>query len=128
MRGAATMYVKHLEPMAQFYKSAFGFEEVDGVSDDFRVLDSETWTLSLVQVPAEIAAGIELSAPPVRREQAPIKLSFDVPDIGIARATIAQLGGRVDEQAWEFRGYRHCDFTDPEGNVSQLRERVTTPV
>jgi predicted enzyme related to lactoylglutathione lyase len=110
--------------MAAFYKVCFGMDEVAGAPGDYRVLESESWTLSFVQVPEGVASTIDLSDPPVRREATPIKLTFDVQDIGTARATITHFGGHVDDHAWEFRGFRHCDFTDPEGNVSQLREPV----
>jgi predicted enzyme related to lactoylglutathione lyase len=126
MRCAATIYVKHLEPMALFYEACFGLEDVADAPGDYRVLESEIWTLSIVQVPEDVAATIKLSHPPIRREETPIKLSFDVPSIAAARATITDLGGQVDDLEWEFRGFRHCDCIDPEGNVNQLREAVTT--
>jgi predicted enzyme related to lactoylglutathione lyase len=56
----------------------------------------------------------------------PIKLTFDVASIEAARATIVDRGGRLDATEWEFRGYRHCDCVDPEGNVDQLREAIST--
>jgi len=121
---AATIFVKHLEPMASFYKACFGFEEIAGSPRDYRVLESEAWTLFVVQVPEDVALTIELSDPPTRRAATPIRLSFDVRNIATARATITELGGQVDDQTWEFHGFRHCEFTDPEGNVSQLREPV----
>lgn len=126
MRCAATIFVKHLEPMASFYEACFGLEEVADAPGDYRVLESERWTLTVVQVPADIAATIALAEPPVRRHATPIKLSFDVPSIAAARAKLTDLGGQADDVEWEFRGFRHCDFTDPEGNVNQLREALTT--
>ncbi|MGO9876806.1 MAG: VOC family protein [Acidimicrobiia bacterium] len=125
MRFAATIFVKHLEPMALFYEACFGLEVAD-TADDFRVLESAVWTLTIVQVPAEVADAIALADPPVRREATPLKLSFEVPSIAAARATIIDRGGHVDDLEWEFRGHRHCDFMDPEGNVNQLREAVGT--
>ncbi len=122
MRCGATIFVRTLEPMASFYAEAFGFEHVAHVPDDYGVLESEFWTLSIVQVPEAVGARIELSDPPARRETTPIKLSFRVPNIAAARATITGLGGHVDEVVWEFRGFRHCDFVDLEGNVNQLSE------
>jgi predicted enzyme related to lactoylglutathione lyase len=124
MRCGATIFVKHLEPMASFYAECFGFDDVAHAPGDYRVLESEFWTISIVQVPEGIAAVIELSEPPARRQATPIKLTFQVPSIAEARATITDLGGHVDDMEWEFRGYRHCDFVDPEGNVSQLGEAV----
>jgi predicted enzyme related to lactoylglutathione lyase len=121
---AATMYAKHLDPMAVFYATSFDMSEVASEPGDYRVLESDGWTLSVVQVPDDVADTIELSVPPARREGTPIKLTFDVASIAAAEATIAAHGGRVDGEAWEFRGCRHRDFVDPEGNVGQLREPV----
>jgi hypothetical protein len=111
---AATIYAKHLEPMATFYERCFGLEYLAEAPGEYRVLRSDAWTLSIVQVPQEIASTIMLSNPPARREEAPIKLSFEVLSIAVARAT-----------EWDFRGFRHQDFTDPEGNVGQLRATIT---
>jgi predicted enzyme related to lactoylglutathione lyase len=122
---AATIYAKHLEPMATFYERCFGLEYLAEAPGEYRVLRSDAWTLSIVQVPQEIASTIMLSNPPARREEAPIKLSFEVLSIAVARATIIEHGGQVDEAEWDFRGFRHQDFTDPEGNVGQLRATIT---
>ena len=127
MSAAATIYAKHLQPMAAFYGTCFGLEVVAEAPGSHLVLESGAWTLSLIQIPEAIAAAIELSDPPVRREETPIKLSFEVPSIAAIRATIAGLGGCVDEQEWEFRGFRHADCVDPEGNVSETREAVPEP-
>jgi predicted enzyme related to lactoylglutathione lyase len=125
MRSAATIFAKYPETLACFYETCFGLEVADA-ADDLRVLESDDWTLSIVRVPPEVAVTITLADPPIRREATPIKLSFEVPSIATAQAAIIELGGRVDGLEWEFRGYRHCDFVDPEGNVNQLREAVTT--
>jgi predicted enzyme related to lactoylglutathione lyase len=128
VKGAATIYVKELEPMADFYGTCLDLRVVDGVAGEYRVLESESWTLSIVQAPPTVAAAIVLTAPPVRRESTPLKLTFDVPSIEGLRSTVARRGGRADaiESAWEFGGFRHCDCVDPEGNVVQLRERIVT--
>jgi predicted enzyme related to lactoylglutathione lyase len=125
VRCAATIFVKRLQRMASFYEACFGLEDVGGAAGDYRVLESDSWTLSIVQVPPDVAASIQLADPPTRRDGTPIKLSFDVPSISSVGATIVDLGGQVDDLEWEFRGYRHRDFMDPEGNVNQIREALT---
>jgi predicted enzyme related to lactoylglutathione lyase len=62
--------------------------------------------------------------PARRREDVPVKLAFAVPSIEDVRHVAASLGGEVDREddEWDFRGCRHCDGVDPEGNVIQLRE------
>jgi predicted enzyme related to lactoylglutathione lyase len=121
VKAAAVLYVTHLDRMSAFYQQCFGFEAADG-ADDFCILESDGWTLSLVVVPDEIAATIHLSVPPRRRDGTPIKLAFEVGTIDDLRSVVHQLGGQVDPGAteWDFRGVRHCDGVDPEGNVIQL--------
>jgi hypothetical protein len=97
---------------------------VDDVPEEYRVLESASWVLSIVLVPPFVAEAMSLELPPLRREATPIKLSFDVPSITGARARIVELGGRVEGELWEFRGFRHRDVVDPEGNVGLLREAV----
>ena len=126
MRSAATVFVKDLDRMAAFYGACFGLEPVAEAPGDYRVLESECWTLSIVQVPPAVAADITLTNPPARREASPIKLSFEVSSIAAVRAAITDLGGQVDSHEWEFRGFRQCNFIDPEGNVNEVREAVTT--
>lgn len=123
MSGAATIYVSRLDSTAAFYQECFALEVVDAAAGDYKVLESQVWTLSIVQVPAVVASSIHLSAVAVRREHTPIKLAFDVTSIKAHRVMILANGGQVDDTEWEFRGYWHCDFVDPEGNVGQLRER-----
>ena len=90
------------------------------------LLESEAWALSLVVVPDEIAATIQIAVPPRRRAEAAIKLAFEVPSIDDLRATVAGLGGQVDPSTteWDFQGFRRCDGVDPEGNVIQLLEAI----
>jgi predicted enzyme related to lactoylglutathione lyase len=121
-RCAATVYVKRLESMAAFYEACCGLKVVDVAPGDYVLLESATVTLSLVQVPPEVGATITIAVPSVRREGSPIKLTFDVPSIDSVRPAIINTGGQVGGVQWEFRGFLHCDFIDPEGNVVQLRE------
>jgi hypothetical protein len=92
------------------------------------MLESGHFMLTVVQVPPEVAATINLAVPPSRRAATPIKLTFDVPSIDSIRPVIIDLGGIVDESAWEFRGSQRCNFLDPEGNVGELRQAPSAPM
>jgi predicted enzyme related to lactoylglutathione lyase len=109
--------------MRTFYERCLGLRVRDAAGD-YAVLESDAWRLSLVVVPSAVAATIQLSVPPRRREQTPIKLAFRVPRIDELRSPVAALGGQVDPSSseWEFLGFRRCDAIDPEGNVIQLLE------
>jgi catechol 2,3-dioxygenase-like lactoylglutathione lyase family enzyme len=126
MKAAATLYVTALDSMAAFYVDGLGFDVVDTAPGDYALLESDWWEIALVQVPPRIAEAITLEVPPRRRETTPIKLTFDVASIEGVRPRIANLGGRVEGEGWEFRGFRHRDVVDPEGNVGLLREAVAS--
>jgi predicted enzyme related to lactoylglutathione lyase len=70
-----------------------------------------------------------IAAPPVRREQTPIKLVFDVADLDQAGSSVVAAGGRIDpaDASWKFDGRLHLDCLDPEGNVLQLRQPANAP-
>ena len=114
-----------LERMRTFYERCLGLDRGD-TTEDYAVLESDMWRLSLVVVPPSVAATFQLSVPPRRREQTPVKLAFRVPRIDDLRSPAAALGGHVDPPSaeWDFLGFRRCDATDPEGNVIQLLERL----
>jgi len=123
VKAAAVLYVRRLDPMRAFYRECFGLEIAE-TAKDYCVLESGAWTLSLVVVPDAVAATLQASVPPARREGTPVKLTFGVPSIDDLRPVMARLGGQVDpgETQWEFRGLTHCDCLDPEGNVVQMTE------
>jgi hypothetical protein len=93
------------------------------------VLESESMSLSLVVVPERVAATIDVSVPPVRRDRVPVKLAFPVKSIEALRPLAAELGGLVDPTTTQrvFRGSMLCDGIDPEGNVIQLLEPSPKP-
>jgi predicted enzyme related to lactoylglutathione lyase len=123
--GGAVVYVTDLRRMTAFYEVCFGMSMVQ-VDDEFCVLAADDWDLSLVSVPAAVAATFVITDPPRRREGSPMKLVFDVASIESLRPVVAARGGGIDpgETVWEFRGHRHLDCIDPEGNVVQMRQRV----
>jgi hypothetical protein len=112
--------------MRSFYQACFNMNLVDK-AEDYCVLESEWLTLSLVAVPERVAATIDVSVPPVRRESVPIKLGFAIVSIEALRPLMAERAGLVDPATTqsEFRGSAHCDAVDPEGNVIQLLELIT---
>ncbi len=126
MAAAAVLYVKDMRLMRTFYETCLGMSTAESEGDDFSLLGSDDWNLSLVSVPEAIAATFVITVPPRRREDAPVKLAFEVTSIEELCSVVIDTGGQIDpiESAWEFRGYRHLDCLDPEGNVVQLRQRV----
>jgi predicted enzyme related to lactoylglutathione lyase len=127
VRAEAVIYVKDLERMCSFYERCVGLA-VGDTAEDYAVLESDLWRLSLVLIPASVAATIQLSVPARRRETAAIKLGFPVARIVDLRSPAAVLGGQIDPAStqWDFLGFRRCDAIDPEGNVIQLLEPLAS--
>ena len=115
------IYAKYLRPLATFYQRVLGMEERHA-SPEHIVLSSSHLQLVVHAIPEAIAAGIHLSVPPARREDAAIKFFHGVPSIQDARATAASLGGEVFAEQWSGPGFTVCNAMDPEGNVFQVRE------
>lgn len=128
MAAGAVIYVKDLARMCAFYEGAFAFERREAATG-FCVLASRDWELSLVAMPPALAAEVIVTEPPTRRERTPIKLVFEVPRLEPALERVRAAAGHVEAgaAAREFRGARHLDCLDPEGNVVQLRERLSEP-
>jgi predicted enzyme related to lactoylglutathione lyase len=119
----AVVYAKDLPRVTAFYAQVLGLE-ITASEHDHVVLESQGFQLVVHAIPADIGESIEMGTPPLRREDAAVKLVFPVPSIGRARALAALHGGELDpaEREWQFQGQRICDGHDPEGNVIQLRE------
>jgi predicted enzyme related to lactoylglutathione lyase len=121
----AIVYAKDIQRLARFYAEMADLEIVHEV-DDHVVLESETYELVIVAIPAATAARIVITTPPARRENTAFKLSFLVESLAQARETAQAAGGELNPAAkeWDFQGMRVCDGCDPEGNMIQVREAL----
>jgi predicted enzyme related to lactoylglutathione lyase len=128
-RAQIALYAVDPARLAPFYVEVTGLQ-VDEEAHSFITLSSTALELHIVRVPEDVAATIDVSAAPARREDTPIKVSFRVSSIEVARATAERLGGRIDgaESEWFWRGEVHCDGFDPEGNVFQVRAVAASPL
>jgi predicted enzyme related to lactoylglutathione lyase len=126
MAAAAVLYVKDLGLMRTFYERCFAMSAAESHGDNFCVLGSQDWELSLVSAQTTIGGEMVAGGPEVRRASVPVKLAFEVANIDDLRSVVSEAGGYIDpnEATWEFRGRRHLDCLDPEGNVVQLRARM----
>jgi len=121
----AVLYAKDLQRLVEFY-SAVACLDVQSVQKGFAILGRESSQLVIVRIPKRIADTIDISTPPERREDTPIKLVFSVEDIASVRNRATERGGAINtvEREWEFEGARVCDGHDPEGNIFQIRQAV----
>jgi predicted enzyme related to lactoylglutathione lyase len=115
------VYAKDLSRMTAFYQAVLGLEPVQP-SADLVVLRGPFIELLLHAIPAHIAADIDISVPPVPREDAALKFFFTVPSLAAAAAIAARHGGEVLAAQWQGPGFSVRNAVDPEGNIFQLRE------
>lgn len=122
----SVVFAKDLSCVARFYEKLLDMAIVHSATD-YIVLDAPGYQLVIHGIPQKIADSIEISIPPERRTETPIKLFFFVSSLAMARDQATALGGALNpaEREWEARGFRACDGHDPEGNMIQFREAVS---
>ncbi len=123
---SAVLFSTDVHKLAGFYATVFGMEIAERAQTHER-LTIEGFELVIHGIPEAIAKQIEISIPPVIREDCAVKIGLPVKSLADARRIAKQNGGRLAPPAkeWEDRGIRACDGHDPEGNVFQARQKVT---
>jgi predicted enzyme related to lactoylglutathione lyase len=113
----AMIFVKDMPSMLAFYRDAFGLAVIGDSRNPIWVeLDAGGATVALHAIPAGYAADIVIASPPVAREETPLKLVFDVPDVAVAREQLSARGATMMAPS----PWGSCDGLDPEGNVFQI--------
>ena len=127
-KAGAVLYAKDMPRVAAFYADVAALKPTHADASHTR-LESAAWRLTVHAIPAHIAATFTIASPPEVREEAAVKLSFEVASLADARAAAARLGGALNppDREWVWDGQRICDGHDPEGNVFQLGEPAATP-
>jgi catechol 2,3-dioxygenase-like lactoylglutathione lyase family enzyme len=112
----AMIYVKDLPRMVAFYTGTLGLKPIEETRlDNWVEFETGGARFSLHAIPAQIAAGIEISSPPKPRETSPVKLFFEVDDVAAERRKLEALGVQIIERPWGG-----CDGVDPEGNIFEI--------
>ena len=121
--GGAVLYAKDVRFVAAFYAGLAGLRVVHSELNH-TILEAAGFQLTIVAVPPQIAASIQVPAPPKRRADSAVQLVFPVASLAAVRAAAPALGGELNssKQEWRFQNSRVCDGYDPEGNVIQFRE------
>jgi predicted enzyme related to lactoylglutathione lyase len=115
------VYAKDLPRMAAFYQSVLTLAPVHE-SPELVVLRAPGIELLLHAIPPHIAAGIDITVPPVPREEVALKFFFTVSSLALAAEAAARHGGEVLAAQWQGPGFSVRNAVDPEGNIFQLRE------
>jgi predicted enzyme related to lactoylglutathione lyase len=110
--------------LAMFYEAVLGAEPVDESSGDIRLINDRDEVL-IHSIPKEIAKDIEITSPPIPRENSPLKPVFDVLSLERALGSVEATGGVVTSRGFSVDGLTRRDVLDPDGNVIQLRCRMS---
>jgi len=116
----AMLYVKDLERMKRFYSEILGATPTNrDWTDVWATFETGGAQFALHAVPGDIAKNIEITSPPIPREEDPVKLIFEVKDVESERARLESLGTQMLRRPWQKPG-ETCDAVDPEGNIFQI--------
>jgi predicted enzyme related to lactoylglutathione lyase len=108
------IYAKDKEKVANFYRRLLNLETV--VDElEFILLQAGNVEITIVRMPKQIAIEIEITS---------LKPSFLVQSYEQARVEAVAAGGQLmpTDSVWLWRGTKHLDGWDPEGNIFQLRK------
>lgn len=119
----AVIFAKDVARLAAFYEQIFSLA-VKYSSPDKVILETSTLLLVIHAIPTDVAASIQLSEPPLLRENSALKLILPVQSLAETRAIAHALGGGLapESMEWSAGNFNACDGFDPEGNVLQFRE------
>lgn len=114
----AMLYVKDLQRMQAFYRDLLGADP-HAADDSWVEFDTAGGMFALHAIPADLAAGIEVTSPPRPREGSAVKLLFGVRDVEAERARLEARGVQLVRRPWG-----DWDVIDPEGNIVGVRPIV----
>lgn len=115
------IYTKNLDGLAHFYQQVLSMRERHR-SDELVVLESSALQLMIHAIPAPVSDQIQITQPPLRRENVALKFFVAVPSLVDAEQWVHKLGGQVFDERWQEADVAVCNAMDCEGNVFQLRE------
>ena len=110
--------------LAAFYEAVLSAKLNLEPSGDIRLLSDREEVL-VHSVPAEIAKTIEVRTPPEPRDRSAMKPVFDVESLEAAMEQVNAKGGVVTARTFSIDGLTRHDVIDPDGNVIQLRGRIS---
>lgn len=120
-RSGVLFYAKDMQRLCAFYVAVLDARVVHA-DQQHCVLQSADVQLIIHAIPAPYRDEIEISVPPIPREEQAIKPFFTVPGLQDAENTALRFGGMVLGQVYTGPGILVRNVCDPEGNILHLRE------
>lgn len=122
--GALVVFSIDVARCAAFYEKVIGLQVQAEVAGDIRLVGNGEEVL-VHSVPKGIAKKIEINVPPSPRENSALKPVFEVASLDAALALVRESGGVVTDRTFSLDGLTRHDVLDPDGNIIQLRSRVS---
>ena len=119
------VFAKSVKKLSAFYIRTLGLEVLESARSH-QLLCGNGYEIVVHAIPAKYAREIQITKPPVLREDSAMKPSFVVPDLAALRLAVVATGGwlKPEEMAWTIRGHKVLDGCDPEGNILQFKQKL----
>jgi len=119
------VFAKSVKKLSAFYIRTLGLEVLESARSH-QLLCGNGYEVVVHAIPAKYAREIQITKPPVLREDSAMKPSFVVPDLAALRLAVVATGGwlKPEEMAWTIRGHKVLDGCDPEGNILQFKQKL----
>ena len=119
------VFAKSVKKLSTFYVRTLGLEVLESARSH-QLLRGNGYEVVVHAIPAKIAREIQISKPPIHRQDTAMKPSFVVADLQALRLAVEATGGwlKPEEDAWTIRGHKVLDGCDPEGNVLQFKQKL----
>ena len=114
------IFSSNVPRLAAFYEAILGATPMIESSGDIRLFTQQDEVL-IHSIPAKIAKTIQISVPPVPRDEAAIKPGFEVDALDLALERVRANGGVVTTRNFVHNGVARHDVLDSDGNVITLR-------
>ena len=119
------VFAKSVKKLSAFYIRTLGLEVLESARSH-QLLRGSGYEVVVHAIPAKYAREIQITKPPVLREDSAMKPSFVVSDLAALRLAVVATGGwlKPEEMAWTIRGHKVLDGCDPEGNILQFKQKL----
>jgi len=110
--------------LAAFYETVLGAEPLEESSGDIRLINERDEVL-IHSIPEKFSKDVAITSPPEPRDRSPLKPVFDVASLDRSLSGVEATGGVVTSRGFSLGGLTRRDVVDPDGNVIQLRCRIS---